>query len=154
MTQPCRVRQPRVAELVFDLELALFGYALKGLARILDAILIILAIGRQQPDNLVAAARARAADRTGGVKNSLTNLEFVRTQRRAKRCNLRQRDVGSLCRAVLFCRQNFDSADRRRFSGGIARSRRLRRRGTRGNLSRRHLSACFRRSFWGSFGFY
>ena len=104
MTQCCRARQPRLPELVFDLELALFGHPLKGLARILDAVLIILAIRRQQPDNLVAAGRARAADRTGGVKNGLADVEFVRTQRRAKRCNLRQRDGGRLCRGNFFCR--------------------------------------------------
>jgi len=48
--------------LVLDLELALFGYTLKGLARILDAILIIVAIGWQQPYNLVTATRAGASD--------------------------------------------------------------------------------------------
>src|SRR5262252_3131628 len=104
MTQPCRLRQPRLAELVFDLELALFCYPLEGLARIFDAVLIVVAIGWQQPDNLVAAARARAADRTGGVKNGLADMEFVRPQRRAKRRNLCQRDGGSLCCGNPFCR--------------------------------------------------
>src|SRR5215470_6539030 len=126
MTQLCRVRQSHLAELVFDLELALFGNSLKGLARILDAILIIVAIGWQQPDDLVTAARARTTDRAGGVKDSLTDLEFVRTQRRAERRDLRQRDGGNLCGGKLFRRWNFDSADWRRFPGGITRRTRLR----------------------------
>ena len=63
MTQCCRARQSSVRRLVLHLKLALFSHALKGLAWILDAILIVLAIGRQQPHHLVAASRTRSGNR-------------------------------------------------------------------------------------------
>lgn len=63
MTQCYRARQPRVTDLVLDLELALFGHALEGLAGILDAVLVIFAVRWQQPNHLVGAARAWSADR-------------------------------------------------------------------------------------------
>jgi len=63
---------------VFDFELALFCYALKGLARILDAVLIIFAVRWQQPHHLVAATGAGATYRARGVEHRLTHLEFVR----------------------------------------------------------------------------
>ena len=69
--------------LVFDFELALFRHALKGLARILDAVLIIFAVRWQQPNHLVAATGAGATDRARGVKHGLTDLKFVRAQRRS-----------------------------------------------------------------------
>ena len=68
---------------MFDFELALFRHALKGLARILDAVLIIFAVRWQQPNHLVAATGAGASDRTRGVEHGLTDLKFVRAQRRS-----------------------------------------------------------------------
>lgn len=80
MAQCRRARQSPVARLVLDLELAFFGHALKGLARILDAILIIVAIGWQQPHNFVAATGAGPADRTRSIKYGLADVEFVGVQ--------------------------------------------------------------------------
>lgn len=68
---------------MFDFELALFRHALKGLARILDAVLIIFAVRWQQPNHLVAATSAGATDRARGVKYGLTDLKFVGVQRRS-----------------------------------------------------------------------
>src|SRR5262245_9401065 len=85
-----------VARLVLDFELALFGYPLKGLARILDAILIVLAVRWQQPHDLVAATRTRPADRARRVKHGLADMEFMRPQRMAERRHLRDCDRGSL----------------------------------------------------------
>ena len=48
---------------MLEFELAFLGDALERLAGILDPVLIIVAVGRQQPDDLIAAARARPADR-------------------------------------------------------------------------------------------
>src|SRR5215472_6697683 len=84
------------AGLVLDLELALFGHALKGLTWILDAVLIIFAVGWQQPHNLVTATGARPTDRARGVKYGLTDIEFVRAQGMAKRGHLRDCDHRSL----------------------------------------------------------
>ena len=68
---------------MFDFELALFRHALEGLTRILDAVLIIFAVRWQQPNHLVAATGAGATDRARGVKHGLTDLKFVRAQRRS-----------------------------------------------------------------------
>ena len=63
-------------------ELAFFCHALKCFAGIFDPILIIVAIGRQQLDHLVGAARARTANRTGRVQHGLADPEFMRSQER------------------------------------------------------------------------
>ena len=67
----------------FEFELAFFGHTFERFARILDPILIIVAIGRQQPNHLVAATGAGAADWARGVEHGLTDLKFVRAQRRS-----------------------------------------------------------------------
>ena len=59
-------------------ELAFFCHALKCFAGIFDPILIIIAIGRQQLDHLVGAARARTAYRTRCVQDRLADPEFMR----------------------------------------------------------------------------
>ena len=48
---------------MLEFELTFLGDAFERLAGILDPVLIIVAVGRQQPDDLVAAARAGPADR-------------------------------------------------------------------------------------------
>src|SRR3984957_20828367 len=63
-------------------ELAFFCHALKRFAGIFDPILIIIAIGRQQLDDLVGTARARTANRTGRVQHGLADPEFMRSQER------------------------------------------------------------------------
>ena len=53
-------RQSR--RLAFAIELAFLGHALKRLARILDPVLIVVAIGRQKFDDLIGSAGARTRD--------------------------------------------------------------------------------------------
>src|SRR5262249_36822690 len=89
MAQCRHARQSPAARLVLDLELAFFCYALKGLARILDAILIIVAIGWQQSHNFVAATGAGPANRTRRVKYGLADVELMGMQRMSKRRHLR-----------------------------------------------------------------
>src|SRR5579863_10317017 len=73
--------QPRS---VLDFELTFLGDALERLAGILDAILIIIAVGRQQPDDLIASARTGATDRAGRVEHGLTDAIFMRPQCRRR----------------------------------------------------------------------
>src|ERR1700676_1258183 len=73
---------------VRDVQLAFLGPALARLARILDPILVIVAVGRQQPDNLVTSARAGAADRARRIENRLTDPVFVRPQSGTQRRHL------------------------------------------------------------------
>lgn len=80
MAQCCRARQSPVARLVLDLELALFGHALKRFARIFDPVLVIVAIGRQQLDDFVGPTGARTTDGARRVKHCLTDSELVRSQ--------------------------------------------------------------------------
>ena len=80
MAQCCRARQSPVVRLVLDLELALFRYALKGLARVFDTILIVFAVRWQQPYNLVAATCAGPTDWARSIKYGLADAEFVRLQ--------------------------------------------------------------------------
>ena len=69
--------------LVCAVELALLSHALESLAGILDAILIVVAIRGQQPDDLVAAVGAGTGQRAGRVADRLPDLKFVRVQRHA-----------------------------------------------------------------------
>ena len=73
--------QPRS---VLDFELTFLGDALERLAGILDAILIVVAVGRQQPDHLVAAAGTGAADRARRVEHGLADAIFMRPQCRRR----------------------------------------------------------------------
>jgi hypothetical protein len=62
---------PRAIELTF------FRDTLERFPRVLDAILIVFAIGRKQLDYFVASTGGRTADRTGGEINGLTDLKPV-----------------------------------------------------------------------------
>ena len=77
--RPCvsRALPDATARSMIVFELALFCHAFKCFAGIFDAILIIIAIGRQQLDHLVGATRARTAYRTGCVQNRLADPEFM-----------------------------------------------------------------------------
>jgi len=77
-----RQARARYAPLAVAVELAFFGHTLKGLAGTLDAVLMFVALGRQQLHDLVAAAGARAPHRAGGEINRLSNMEFVRSRSR------------------------------------------------------------------------
>jgi hypothetical protein len=59
-------------------ELAFFGHTLEGFARTFDPVLVFVAFGWQQLDDLVAAAGARTAHCTGGKIDRLTDMELVR----------------------------------------------------------------------------
>jgi hypothetical protein len=65
----------------FDLpravELTLFGDAFKRLARVLDAVLIIVAIGRQQFDHFVASAGGGPPNGARGEVDGLSHLKPV-----------------------------------------------------------------------------
>jgi len=95
------------ARLMIVFELAFFCHALKCFAGIFDPILIIVAIGRQQLDHLVGAARAGTANRTGRVQNRLADPEFVRPQQRRaygdlrRHCHCDGRDSSAVFRLSL-----------------------------------------------------
>src|SRR5690242_3669855 len=67
-----------------EFELAFLGHAFERFARILDPILVIVAVGRQQPNHLVAAARTWARDRARRVGHGLADAEPVGPQRRQR----------------------------------------------------------------------
>src|SRR5580698_11600600 len=71
-----------------EFELAFLGNAFKRFAGILDAILVIFTIGRQESDHLITAARTRPADRARRVEYRLTDTIFMRSQYRRTRHNL------------------------------------------------------------------
>jgi len=57
------------------IELAFFRNPFERFPRVLDTVLIILAIRRKQLDNLIASAGGRTADWAGGEIDALTNLK-------------------------------------------------------------------------------
>ena len=64
-------------EFKLQLKLAFLRNALERLTGILDAVLVVVTVGWQQPHNLVAAARTGTADRTRRVEYGLTDTEPV-----------------------------------------------------------------------------
>src|SRR4051794_26257186 len=58
-------------------ELALFGHPLKSLFGAFDAVLVVVAIGRKQFHDLIAAIDGHMADRARREENRLTYLELV-----------------------------------------------------------------------------
>src|SRR6201996_725706 len=60
-----------------DGELAFLCHPLEGLGRALDAILAVVAFGREQPDHLIGATGSRARHVAGSEIDSLSNGEFV-----------------------------------------------------------------------------
>src|SRR5262245_25823240 len=61
-------------------ELALLGDAFERLPGTLDAVLIVLAVRRQQLDDLVTAVGGNASHGAGGEVDGLPDREFVRLQ--------------------------------------------------------------------------
>ena len=59
--------------LAFAIELAFFCYALEGLARAFDPILMFITFRRQQLHDLEGTARAEPAEWAGGVAYVLTD---------------------------------------------------------------------------------
>jgi len=87
---------------MFHFELAFLGNALECLAGVLDPVLIILPVGRQQPDHLVTSTRAGPCDRARRVEYGLADLELVRLQGRAQRGYLRDRHARQFDRSDVF----------------------------------------------------
>jgi len=73
-------RSPR-HRLTVAVELTFLGDALERFTRALDTVLIIIAVGRQQFDDLVTAARPCTAHRTGREVDGLSDRELVCFQR-------------------------------------------------------------------------
>src|SRR6185437_10493683 len=67
----------------FDVELTFLGDPLECLASVLDPVLVVFAVGRQQAHNLIATARSGPADRARRIGYRLANLELMRSQRLA-----------------------------------------------------------------------
>jgi len=59
-----RAAARKIQRLMLDFELAFLSNALKGLARIFDPVLVVVAVRRQQLDDFVKSAGARSAYRT------------------------------------------------------------------------------------------
>src|SRR5262249_24742912 len=63
------------------IELAFLGHTLERLARALDAVLIVIAIGREQFDDAVGAIGRHLADGAGREVERLPDLELVLLRR-------------------------------------------------------------------------
>src|SRR5580704_4356217 len=74
--------------LAFDLELAFLGHTLKRLARVLDPVLVVIAVRWQQPDNLIASARSRTRNRARSVEHGLADAELMALQTRPNHCHV------------------------------------------------------------------
>ena len=85
---------------MLKIELAFFGHAFKRFAGIFYAVLIVVAIGRQQLDDLVRAACARTADRARRVEHRLADTELVRAQHWAARADLMRNGKGGHSRKL------------------------------------------------------
>jgi hypothetical protein len=64
-------------QILGNFELTFLRHPLESFGRVLDPVLTIIAIGRQQPDHLIGAARTRSCDIAGGKVDGLSNVVFV-----------------------------------------------------------------------------
>jgi len=86
-------------------ELAFLGHALESLAGALDAVLIVVAIGRKQSDDFIAAAGGGAPHTAAGKIDGLSDVELVSLQRQLS-CTPIFRDflaAGGRPRAAFCC---------------------------------------------------
>src|SRR5664279_4605421 len=60
-----------------DVELTFLGHPLESLGRVLDPVLAVVAVRRQQPDHLIGAAGGRTGDIAGSEIDGLSNGKFV-----------------------------------------------------------------------------
>ena len=63
--------------LALPIELAFLGDALERLARALDTVLMLIALGRQKFYDLERATRSETAERAGRIANILTDGVLV-----------------------------------------------------------------------------
>jgi len=61
-------------------ELAFASDAFKCLFRALDPVLMFIAVGRHQPNDLESGARPGAGQRTGGITHALSDRVFMSFQ--------------------------------------------------------------------------
>ena len=64
-------------QILGNCELTFLGYSLESLGRMLDPVLTVIAIGRQQPDHFIGAACTRTCDVAGRKVDGLSNGVFV-----------------------------------------------------------------------------
>src|SRR6202140_4146309 len=67
----------RTQSLSGNVELTFLGHPFESLGRILDPILAVVAVGREQPDHLIGATGSRTRDIAGSKIDGLSNGEFV-----------------------------------------------------------------------------
>ena len=91
-------------------ELAFPGHALERLVGVLDAVLVVGAVRREQPHDLIGAVGSHMADRAGGEVDSLADIKLVFFQRSSP--ELERRTDLPLCKAAL-------SPNRREYSSEI-----------------------------------
>src|SRR4030081_3102959 len=60
-----------------NVELTFLGHPFESLGRAFDPILAVVAVGREQPDHHIGAARGRTRNIGGSKIDSLSNGEFV-----------------------------------------------------------------------------
>src|SRR5712691_12986681 len=72
---------PSAGRSAVAVELAFLGHALERLACTLDAVLVIIAVGRQQLDDRIGFVGAGAPHRSRGKIDGLSDRELVSLQR-------------------------------------------------------------------------
>ena len=78
--QPVKRRRRTVLQSRRAFELALLGDPLVRLGRALDAILLFIAFGREQPDHLIYAVAIAAAEQTGDDVNIVADTKLMRQE--------------------------------------------------------------------------